>query len=291
MTDVTGSFQIRRGDKSDFEKGVWGVQLFRGDQIKTPDNAQVSLLFQNGNLITLGPGSSLTVADNYRTGSLKSVRSLDQEMAANIALPRSGGLHDGDASALAGLRAGSSETALMAISPRNTKIKSDRPSFEWNMKQQYDGFTLTLLSDVGVVWKQKATGSRMEYPAGIRPLERGKSYYWFVEGEGLFETAKSSSVAFTLLDAGELKAVEEKEQRLRDEVGADGSSLHFLLGTYYDRQGMLADALVQFELIAAKNVDAPLPHEILGSLYERLGLKDAAIHELQQTVALSQVRK
>jgi len=35
------------------------------------------------------------------------------------------------------------------------------------------------------------------------------------------------------------------------------------------------------------NPDAPLPHEILGSLYSDVGNKDKAIEELQKALALA----
>jgi tetratricopeptide (TPR) repeat protein len=52
-------------------------------------------------------------------------------------------------------------------------------------------------------------------------------------------------------------------------------------------QGLLQDAVSEFIIISRINPDAPLPHEILGTLYSDAGNKDKAIEELQKALALS----
>jgi len=68
---------------------------------------------------------------------------------------------------------------------------------------------------------------------------------------------------------------------------SDSSSLHSFLGAFYINQGLLQDAINEFVIISGMNPDAPLPHEILGSLYSDAGNKDKAIEELQKALALS----
>lgn len=59
------------------------------------------------------------------------------------------------------------------------------------------------------------------------------------------------------------------------------------LGAYYINQGLLQDAINEFQIISKINIDAPVPHEILGSLYTDVGDKDKAIEELQKALALA----
>ncbi len=56
-------------------------------------------------------------------------------------------------------------------------------------------------------------------------------------------------------------------------------------------QGLMEDAIREFEIISRMNPGAPLPHEILGSLYSDTGQKDKAIEELQKALALSKAKK
>jgi tetratricopeptide (TPR) repeat protein len=293
VTALDGRVMIRKAAKTDFEKGVWGLQLHRGDQIKTSENSEVSLLFQNSNLITLGPNSNLTIGDNALAGSQKPVKVASPELASNLSLLTFRESRNGEASALAGLRAGASETDITLIAPRNSKIRSSQPSFEWMPQRPFESFTVTLLSDKGVLWTRKTPARRMDYPKDEPALERGKALFWTVEGENLFERAKSLTIGFTVLSPEDAKSVAEQEQQLHQTVGADkeNSTLQFLLGAYYHQQGLLTEAIAQFRHIAEKNPAAPLPHEILGTLYAKIGLKDHAISELQKAVTLSQERQ
>ena len=52
-------------------------------------------------------------------------------------------------------------------------------------------------------------------------------------------------------------------------------------------QGLLQDAINEFQVISKINTDAALPHEILGSLYSEVGDKDKAIDELQKALTLT----
>jgi hypothetical protein len=288
VTDLSGTVMVQKAGRSDPERGVWGMQLCRGDQIRTKENSQVSILLQNSNLVTLGPSSSLTIADNTPGGSQKSVRQVNPDLTPNLSLLTFHESRDGEAEALAGLRAGKTGADITPLNPRNSKMRSSRPSFEWVSERSHESYGVTLLADTGAVWTCRTSGTRMDYPGNERALEPGKSYFWYVEGEDLFERTKSPGVGFTILSSEEVKSVEEHERHLQRTIAPEGenSSVHFLLGAYYDQMGMLTEAIPEFRHIAEKNPDAPLPHEILGRLYEKAALKDQAIKELQKAVML-----
>jgi hypothetical protein len=288
VTALDGRVMIKKTGRTDFEKGVWGAQLHRGDQIRTLENAQVSLLFENSNLITLGPNSNLTIADNTPPAAQRLVRVATPALASDLSLLTFRESGSDEAGALAGLRAGTAE--ITAITPRQSKIRSLRPSFEWLAQRPFESFTITVMTDSGVLWERRSPTGRLSYPADAPTLERGHAYVWTIEGENLFEHAKSPGTAFSVLSPEETQSVAEQEEHWKQMIGSDetNTTLRFLLGAYYDRQGLLMDAITQFQQIAATNPDAPLPHEILGRLYEKVGLKDQAIRELQNAVTSSQ---
>jgi tetratricopeptide (TPR) repeat protein len=110
-----------------------------------------------------------------------------------------------------------------------------------------------------------------------------------VEGEDLLDNKKSISYKFSILSADKSKEVLDHEALIRKAFvnDPDSSSLHSFLGAYYMNQGLLQDAVSEFIIISRINPDAPLPHEILGTLYSDAGNKDKAIEELQKALALS----
>ena len=90
----------------------------------------------------------------------------------------------------------------------------------------------------------------------------------------------------------ELEEVEKHEKKVMDMFKTDpqNSTSHFILGAYYEKKGLLEDAIEEFKIISNRNIYSPIPHEILGKLYNNIAFKDRAILELQKALQLSQQR-
>lgn len=294
ITDIKGEVLAKKAERADFEKAYWGMQLSQGDQVKTLADAEVSFLFSNNNLISLGPNSTLTLSEGRAPGNGHdtSVRKMDTQLLADNALLTLRKTSGGEIGALAGLRSADARQKIVPLSPRGSKIKRIQPSFEWTAANEFDRFKVKLFDSNGVTWSKETETTRLEYPQGEPPLSYGESYFWQVEGEGLFESAKSASVGFRLPSQQELEKVKAQEEKIRQMFKDDleGSSFHFVLGAYYDREGFFEDAIKHFEVIARMYPDAPLPHQILGKLCTSIGLKDKAIAELEKAINLGQDR-
>src|ERR1035437_2623344 len=128
----------------------------------------------------------------------------------------------------------------------------------------------------------------MSYPENEKGLEFGESYFWNVEGEYPFNTGETANHKFSVLSLEKSKEVKENENTIRNTFKNDleSSSLHSFLGAYYYNIGLLQDAICEIQIIAKINMDAALPHEILGSLYSEVGDKDKAINELQKALIM-----
>ena len=190
---------------------------------------------------------------------------------------------------IAGLRSGTENQTIKLISPYNTLTKSNRPSFSWISDKPFESFTINLYSSKGLVWSRKVSEYALQYPENEKGLEFGETYFWNVEGEDLVDLYKSSSCRFSVLLAEKSKEVEGQEAVIRNTFRdePESSNLHSVLGAYYIKQGLLQDAITEFRIISSMNASAPLPHEILGSIYSEAGDKDKAIEELQKALELS----
>jgi len=291
ITEINGEALLKKVNKSEFSKAYWGTQLFQGDEIKSSDKSEVKLLFSNSSLISLGPNSKIKISgkESPATETIGDVKSLSSAMIVNFSALTLKRDDKKDVGALAGLRSVTADQAIELTSPNNTLIKTNRPSFSWITKKTFDNYIVNLFNSKGLVWSKKMSDSKMEYPENEKVLEFGESYFWNVEGEFLIDNDKSANHKFSVLSFEKSKEVEENEMVIRttfvDEP--ESSSLHSVLGAYYINQGLLQDAINEFQVISKINVDAPLPHEILGSLYTDVGNKDKAIEELQKALALA----
>jgi len=194
-----------------------------------------------------------------------------------------------DVGALAGLRASDKEETIELTSPYNTLIRTNLPTFSWIPKKEYDKFIVNLYNSKGLVWSKKIDKSPLILSENEKGLDFGETYFWNVEGEDLLDNEKSSNYRFSVLSVEKFKEVINQEDLIRKTFynDPDSSSLHSFLGAYFMNQGLLQDAINEFQIVSRINPDASLPHEILGSLFSDAGNKDRAIEELQKALALS----
>lgn len=291
ITGTTGEVQVKQFQRSEFVKAEWGTQLFQGDQVKTSDKSTASILFSNGTLITVGENGSITVSGKppVTTGEGTGLKSVSYASMVDLTALTPKRDASKDQGILAGLRASESEQFIELDSPFNTLIKTDRPSFSWIPAKQYESYVVSLYNNKGLVWSKRVNAPFLPYPEDENGLVYGESYFWNVEGEELIETKKSANRRFSVLPADKFKKVQDQELIIKDTFrdNPGNSSLHSVLGAYYIDQGLLQDAINEFIIISGLNTDAPLPHEILGSLYFEVGNKDKAIEELKLALALA----
>jgi hypothetical protein len=291
ITELNGNVQFRRAANTEFIEAAWGTQLFQEDQVKTSAGSEVSLLFSDNNVVTLGPNGSIIIsgkkaADPKPEGIVRNISSAAMINISGLTLKKD---KKKDVGALAGLRSDVTEQSIELKSPINTLIKTNRPSFSWTANEPFDQYIVNLYNSRGLVWSVKVSGNSMKYPESEKELEFGESYFWNVEGETLIENDKSAFFKFSILSLEKSKEVTEQEDMImnsfRDEPGS--SNLHSVLGAFYIDLGLLQDAINEFQAISEINKDATLPHEILSSLYSDVGNKDKAIEELQKALTLA----
>jgi hypothetical protein len=291
ITGISGNVLLKKAGKTEFTKTYWGTQLFKDDQIKTTDNAAVSMTYSNNSIITLGPNNLITVtkAEPSATEKAGNVKKVSSAMMVNMSALTSKRDTKKDVGALAGLRSVSIEEPIELTSPFNTIIRTNRPTFAWSPRKPYDKFVVNLYNSKGLVWSNKVSESTLKFPENEKGLEPGETYFWNVEGEDLLDNEKSANYKFSVLSFEKTREVQDQEALIRKTFDneSDSSSLHSFLGAFYINQGLLQDAINEFQIISKMNPDAPLPHEILGSLYSDVGSKDKAIEELQKALALS----
>lgn len=276
---------------AEFKKAAWGTQLYAGDEVKTSNTGAASILMSNNSLIELGPGSSMTIAEGPGGShkKFKTISGVDSENLIDLSGLTMRGTSGGELVALAGLRAAGPEQLLVQLSPRNSKIRSLRPTFSWQSSVQVEKFKLKLFDKNGLLWTKETDETTLEYPQNERPLGHGETYFWQIEGLGLVESYQSASVGFSVLSEKDLAVVENHERNLNELFSDDRTttSYDFLTGTLYQQQGLVEESIARFEAVAQRYPDAPTVYEVLGKLYSDIGLKDRAIAVLQKALRLS----
>jgi hypothetical protein len=285
ISDVKGTVTLNRSGNAEPLKAVFGTRLSQGDQLETGRKASVTMLFSNGNLISLGPNSNITISGNQ---SGNPSRNIGAGMAANLSDLAMRQDQRGEMGVLMDLRSDETSQQIIPLSPCNTMISTNMPVLSWESKKPADEFVVRLYNGEGLVWEKRTTATHLEFPGDESGLEFGASYFWNVEGEDLINSFRSLNQKFTVLNEEKIYEIKEEEKKLSGLFSDDpgNSSLNSLLGAYYAKVGLFEDAIRAFEQVRDANPEATLPHEILGGLYSDVGKKDQAIAELKNALML-----
>ena len=289
ISDIQGSVYLNKAGGDDPIKVVFGTQLVQGDQVETGRKASVSILFSNGNLINLGSNSNITISGNQ---SGNTSRNIGAGMAGNFSDLAMRQDNKGEMGVLMDLRSDETSQQIIPESPCNTMITNNKPILKWDPRKPADEFVVKLYNSEGLVWEKHTTTPLLEFPRDEPGLEYGSTYFWNVEGEDLIHSFRSLNQKFTVLPEEKIKEVKLEEEKLLGLFTEypNSSSLHSLLGAYYAANGLFEDAIREFELVRDANLDATLPHEILGRLYSDVGKKDLAIAELQKALLIEKTK-
>ncbi len=285
ISDVRGTVLVNIAGNDEPMKAVFGTQLFQGDQLETGKKANVTMLFSNGNLISLGANSNITISGNQSGNPSKNIGAGMAGNFSDLAMRQD---NKGEMGVLMDLRSDETSQQIIPLSPCNTMIPTNKPGLKWESRKPADEFVVRLYNGEGLVWEKRTTATHLEFPEDEAGLEFGTAYFWNVEGEDLIQSFRSLNRKFTVLPEEKISEIKLEKEKLVGLFTEDpnSSSLHSLLGAYYASAGLLEDAIREFELVRDANPDATLPHEILGGLYSDVGKKDLAIAELQKALMI-----
>jgi len=285
VSDVSGDVFLKKAGKSREVKAVFGMQLIEGDQVKTNPMASASMLFSNGDLLHVGPNSSIAISAQEKGDQITQI---SKELATSFSDLVMRQDKDGEMGVIMKLRSDTYSEQIMPLSPCNTGILTNRPGISWATEKPADEFVVRLYNSEGLVWEKKTTDTHLEFPEKEAILEYGASYFWNVEGQDLINSFRSLNQKFTILSEESIEELNAEKQKLLTLFPdhPDCSSLHSLLGSLYAKKGLYEEAIHEFEIVRDSNPEATLPHEILGGLYNDVGKKDLAIKELKQALTL-----
>jgi hypothetical protein len=292
LTDLTGDVFVTSPGQPASRRASWGTQLYSKEKVRIGANGTATVLFANNSLIELGPGSSITISEGITKSQSqgKVIQGVESSEIIDLSGLTMRSTSGGEMVALAGLRSGSTEKAIVPLAPRNSAIRSRSPSFSWQSGSHFDKYRVKLFGAGGLLWQIDTDTTACAYPQGKEQLAPGEEYFWQVEGLGLVQTESSGNVGFSLLADSSTEALAKREAELTRSLTDDPhrASHSFLLASLYLEFGLIQEAVTQLELIARQYSDGPTIYEMLGTLYNSIGLKDKAIQSLQLAIQRSQ---
>jgi len=283
MTEMTGEVTLARSGSSAFSGGnAFGTPLYARDRIKTGVNSSASLLYSNGDLLTIGANREVTITSDTSGDANDLVTNVDSDVsasAASLALHRSG---NGEIAAMSGLRSGGDDTSIELIAPLNSAVRSFYPTFEWSSEMTFSTYRVRVFSASGVVWEGETDQTSLDYPSSAPKLDASIEYLWQVTGEDMLDEEKSAVAKIRVLSSARVGEIEQAETDLSSLNGTQSTgNYRLLLGSLYAEAGLLDEAVDQFKSLATQYPDSQLPFELLATVYTEMGRTDLAMNALK----------
>jgi hypothetical protein len=172
------------------------------------------------------------------------------------------------------------------LSPRNTKLMSEAPTFQWMGMNRQPG-TLKVFGPEGLLWSAENIAlTQIAYPTSAPRLKPGVEYSWVIEKKG-FQPQKT---VFRLLQPAEAQTVQEKLAPLSAAAAISKTTLVVLRANVLMSHELFHEARESLIEGIVGDPDEPTLHFLLGELYEKVGLKSLAADEFAEAEFLSKTK-
>jgi hypothetical protein len=269
-----GEVRVKRAEDADWTAPRALQALRPGDQVRVTADGRATLAF------TGGAAQSVTAANSPFT-----VHAIRGETGAD----RAKGLVAGVTQFLLGqpkpptyqalsVRAGAPPPRILA--PRDTRLMPGPFTFEWAGPPRPD-YAVHLVGPQGVVWEQGGIPRRpLPYPAAAPPLVPGSHYSWTLDIPG----QASQQAEFDVVPEGDVTRIRADLADMTSSApgGEGGSSLAILRAGLFFQEGLYAEARRELMAAIAQDPDEPTLRQLLGYVYDRVGLIDLAAQEFDE---------
>ena len=273
ITEVKGQVQIKRTGKGAWQPARVNMPVYAGDVLRTGSNGKVVVWTPTGRAQTLGPKKTVSV------NPVKGVRdSLWREVWGSFVSRMKSNFSEENLATVAAARTPVSLPAknrLVLLSPRNTKVLEERPTFVWTDVENAKGYRVMVgfFDDDKRVWETVVNRNSLRYPDDAPELKPGKVYIWQVEAIGVPNA--SESAWFAVLHPAEARDIKFALQQLRSKA-PDFIAYSLVAASFLESRGCYSEAISNLKFALKQSPHQPEPRFLLANLYENIGLSEHA---------------
>jgi tetratricopeptide (TPR) repeat protein len=260
--------------------GSYGLPLAPGDEVRTGEDAEAEIHFENGSWLQIGASSKMKVKGaRTEKATLSTVKGKESFKAVQrfLSLKNPEG-----ASSMAALRSVNKSLELRVESPCKTKIRGSRPVFRWSASDPSAELRLTLYNEEGIHWRQNVKDTEtLPYPAAAPPLVPGTTYSWTLETTDplRFPPLRSKAAYFEILSPEEGETLKTSLEGIDREKLPSESAYHLVRASLFFNKGLMEDAIGETMKALEADPGNNTLHSILARLYAEAGLTEEAINQ------------
>ena len=158
----------------------FGARLERGDRVTVGAGSSATLFFNDGNILELAAGSSITISGRVASGAVTGNEKLPREAFGAVASYVLRGSREGGLFVAPPMRSAGDPDNPEPLSPRNTDLLSGRPAFAWRATPGAVRYVVSLSGTQGEVWSRESPTNSLAWPADADAISDGE-YVWDVQ--------------------------------------------------------------------------------------------------------------
>ncbi len=280
-----GSVEVRKVGQKDWARAALLMALDAGDAVRAAGSGYAVVVSASG-----GKAVKVTAANSpYELKSPESGSSRPEkaQVVMNKLMDFMSGKKKETLSTPLAVR--SLKRAPGLVSPKDSKVLTSQPLFEWIGTPRVP-YRIRIMQDDRVVWqKENIYRVQISYPSDAPALQAGQRYTWEIETAG----CPAVRAWFVIATDAERRDLETERRLLEQSVPASQSLSTNVLLTYglLASKSFSAEARTIVAAAMASNPDDPLLHFLLGDYYEAAGLNDLAAGEYDEAGFLMDLQK
>jgi len=283
-----GEIRVKLAGETDWKAPQPLLSLRPGDQVRASADARAVILFMGGRApqgVSAG-NSPFTVAAPSRAGGGERVQTLVSSVTQFLV-----GKQDKPAYVSLYVPLSTRSVRLpppSLLAPRETRLLPGPVTFEWSGPDSLR-YMIRVFGPEGLLWEQGGLPRQpVQYPAAAPALRAGQRYAWELHAE----RQPVQRAEFEILPSPDAGRVQQALALLAPAAlpGQPGSTLALLRAGFLAQEGLYQDA--RKELLAAIAAEATEPslHQLLGHVYDGMGMKDLAADSFDEARYLSTPR-
>jgi hypothetical protein len=274
-----GEVRVKRADDGDWTAPRALQALRPGDQVRVTGDGRATLAFTGGSsqAVTAANSPFAVQAPRGETGADRAkglMAGVTQFLLGQPKAPTYQSLS---------VRSGSPPPRILA--PRDTRLMAGAITFEWSGPPRTD-YAVRLTGPQGLVWEQTGIPRRpLPYPSAAPPLAPGARYAWTLEVPG--QAAQRAD--FEVVPDPDAARIRAALSDLTPAAlgGETGSPLALMRAGLFFQEGLYVDARRELMAGIAQDPDEPTLRQLLGLVYDRVGLVDLAAQEFDEAEFLA----
>jgi len=278
ITQVQGEVNLQQVITGEIVMASFGGLLWRGDTVKTGQEARAEILCSDGDSIRIDANQSVTITcgETPDPDYQRLILRVHQEQIEALPSTRPAPPDD--------------KPRPVVFSPRSTYVIEPRPTIRWSSVERAEAYEVIVRKVDRVLWWLETQESELVYPETEPALQAGETYT--IEVHARLESGERlpalESVWLAIPSEAEMEETYQFEAQIKS-LDLSAESARFLLASYFaDRE--LYDAALAELIPLAEATDSPVIHRLLADIYLAIELYDQAGQSYQVARQLAQAQ-